>query len=1048
MCKKWGAWAGIILLLGAAGSVSAVSFQEPVDLTLAGPNGTPWPPTWKPGWTPWPMFGDTGEPHDARNIFDVNGSGINMGIAGSGPPFWIHFGVSIDPFYVDPICNTWVLGNPDAHLVLWGEGLFAGQYRVLTYHNRTDLGEPNDPVMPRVFVETYCAANIMARFGREWIPDIAAPYNHDCNNVIPTANDVNVAVQQETSDAHLVPSVVEFIIAKDGTPVHIVYEAPQTGEAVINAFVIQKVGCICCYIPPWPLDGAGDVCTDVELGWIAGTYAAQYDVYFGTDYNDVNDANTSVPKGVYIGRQPANDTDYDPCGLLEFSRTYYWRVDRVNDACSPYLYRGFTWSFTTESGKARYPSPPDGAWSVEGTYVEWEPSCRQAGSHDIYFSDNFDDVNDGTAFLMTWPEPWFDFGGLTVPGGRYYWRIDEKGSVDLPAGDVWSFQGRGGALMDYSFDGTPDANLPDPITDDIGNVTFVHCLGSVPNGVSPQARLTYGQPNPLVNPLGTSVHFEPTGQGEGNALRRQVYGQDILDLEQDGYTIEMWIKQDAPTTENISSQAGGEDFAASLFRKWDRSYAVAIGVDQAVRFAHSGLDNFIETHAGIVEPGEWHHLGAVFDGRDPCRPQKIYMNGILSAAGGAASPNPCDDDDVAIGAAVRPRRCDYQRLSNPFHGCIDELRVYDIALGPGGPPPPPGPWPYAWLPSPSHGQNNVSLDTRLVWRPGEFASSHDVYMGTSESAVTDANTSETLSVFIENREPNEYDPGGLELDTTYYWRIDEVNDSNGYKWKGMVWRFATANYVTIDDFEQYDQDDRIYYIWDDGQINGSGSYIDLGIAPRDPVYDPEQSMLCVYDNQVDWGYGAYVSEVSRLVDFTDWTSVGLKVLTLQFYGDPHNDANETEGPYVGVEDTRGPSSYAEVRYSTEGHDNNDLRVAEWHEWNMPLSEFSDQGVDLNNVDVIYVGFGDRTNDSTAGGFGLVYIDQICLQPPICVPDKAKPRADLNDDCVVDYKDLKIMADEWLCSSGCAADLYLDGKTDLKDCAIMVNLWLEQKLWPE
>ncbi|MHC4498983.1 MAG: LamG-like jellyroll fold domain-containing protein, partial [Planctomycetota bacterium] len=644
MCKKWEAWAGIILLLAAAGSLLAAGLREPVDLTLAEPNGAPWGPTWKPGWTPWPVFSDTGEPHDARNIADVNGSGINIGIAGSGPPFWLVFGVSIEPFYVDPICNTWVLGNPDAHLVLWGEGLLAGAYRVLTYHNRTDLGEPDDPVMPKVCVETYCAANNIARFGRDRIDDIAAPLDDDCFGVIPTANDVNVAIQQETSDANLVPSVVEFIIAEDGTPVHIVYEAPEAGEAVVNAFVMHYW----FYIPPpppYPIAGARDVCPDVEPRWYAGTYAAYYDVYFGTDYDDVNDANTSVPLGVYMGRQPPNDTDYDPCGLLDFNQTYYWRVDAVNDACVPYLWRGCVWSFTTESGKGRAPSPPDGAWSVEGTYVEWEPSCL-ANSHDVYFSDNFDDVNDGTAFLMTWGEPWFDFGGLTVPGGRYYWRIDENGSVDLPRGDVWSFQARGGPLMHYSFDGTPDANLPDPITDDIGNVTFVHCLGSVPNGVSPQARLTYGGPNPLVNPLGTSAHFEPTGEGQGNALRRQVYGQDILDLENDGHTIEMWIKQDAPTTENISSQAGGEEFAASLFRKWDQSYVVAIGTDQAARFAQSGLNNFVETHAGIVEPGEWHHLAVVFDGSDPCRPQKIYMNGILSAAGGAAYPNPYDDDDV------------------------------------------------------------------------------------------------------------------------------------------------------------------------------------------------------------------------------------------------------------------------------------------------------------------------------------------------------------------------------------------------------------------
>ena len=38
-----------------------------------------------------------------------------------------------------------------------------------------------------------------------------------------------------------------------------------------------------------------------------------HDVYFGTDYDDVNDANTTETYGVYRGRQDANS--WDPGGL-------------------------------------------------------------------------------------------------------------------------------------------------------------------------------------------------------------------------------------------------------------------------------------------------------------------------------------------------------------------------------------------------------------------------------------------------------------------------------------------------------------------------------------------------------------------------------------------------------------------------------------------------------------------------------------------------------------------------------------------------------------
>ncbi|MHC4475435.1 MAG: LamG-like jellyroll fold domain-containing protein [Planctomycetota bacterium] len=382
---------------------------------------------------------------------------------------------------------------------------------------------------------------------------------------------------------------------------------------------------------------------------------------------------------------------------------------------------------------------------------------------------------------------------------------------------------------------------------------------------------------------------------------------------------------------------------------------------------------------------------------------------------------------------------------NDFVGKMDDFRIFDRALsereiGPGlgrG---------VAWLARPRYGRTNVSVDAKLSWRPGDLAGSHDLYLGTNYNDVCPADT--TSGVFIRNQEPNEYDPCGLESDTTYYWRIDEVNDSNGYKWKGAVWRFTTAGYVGIDDFEQYDnQNDHIYYTWDDGQINGSGSYIDLGLAPGDPVYEGEQSMLCVYNTSLDWGYGAYVSEVSRLVNFTNWNSLGLKVLTFYFYGAPANDANETEELYAGVED--GSFRYAEARYGDEGHDNKDLQEAEWHAWDIPLSRFTDGGADLNDVERIYLGLGDRTNNTTPGTepAGLVFFDEIRLHRPRCVPEEAKPLADLNDDCVVDYKDLKIMAAEWLCSGSCAADLYPDSRTNLKDCAVLVSSWLEQELWP-
>jgi len=268
-------------------------------------------------------------------------------------------------------------------------------------------------------------------------------------------------------------------------------------------------------------------------------------------------------------------------------------------------------------------------------------------------------------------------------------------------------------------------------------------------------------------------------------------------------------------------------------------------------------------------------------------------------------------------------------------------------------------------------------------------------------------------------EPNEYDPPeALALDSTYYWRIDEVDDSNGYRWKGLVWQFTTANYIIVDDMESYNkQNNWIFDTWDDGWANNSGSELDLGQAPGNPVHAGRYSMLYSYDNADTVGfYLDYYSEIEidmvRLKVGSGWAGFGVRMLTLFFCGDPNNDADsDYEQMYVGLEDT--DVHYAQIDYGDqEGEDMNDVKVAEWHEWNIILSDFS--GVDANNVKELYIGFGVRGNPygGTPGGSGLVYFDDIRLYPPKCVP-KHGPLADLDGDCIVYLGDLWMMAEDWL-----------------------------------
>jgi hypothetical protein len=84
----------------------------------------------------------------------------------------------------------------------------------------------------------------------------------------------------------------------------------------------------------------------------------------------------------------------------------------------------------------------------------------------------------------------------------------------------------------------------------------------------------------------------------------------------------------------------------------------------------------------------------------------------------------------------------------------------------------------------------------------------------------------------------------------------------------------------------------------------------------------------------------------------------------------------------------------------------------WTQWNIDLKVFTDQGLNLTNVDSISIGFGDKANPQP-GGSGRIYFDDIRLYRPRCMLELLQPAGDFNGDCVVDGLDLGVMAADWL-----------------------------------
>jgi len=98
---------------------------------------------------------------------------------------------------------------------------------------------------------------------------------------------------------------------------------------------------------PNPGKAAVDVPRDTVLSWTPSPLADTHNVYVGTVYDDVNNADTTNTLDVLVGQnQDANS--YDPAGLLDFGQTYYWRVDEVNNLNPESPWKGDVWSFTAE----------------------------------------------------------------------------------------------------------------------------------------------------------------------------------------------------------------------------------------------------------------------------------------------------------------------------------------------------------------------------------------------------------------------------------------------------------------------------------------------------------------------------------------------------------------------------------------------------------------------------------------------------------------------------------------------------------------------------
>jgi beta-lactam-binding protein with PASTA domain len=324
-----------------------------------------------------------------------------------------------------------------------------------------------------------------------------------------------------------------------------------------------------------------------------------------------------------------------------------------------------------------------------------------------------------------------------------------------------------------------------------------------------------------------------------------------------------------------------------------------------------------------------------------------------------------------------------------------------------------------WSPIPVDGATDVGgQGVELCWCPPEVEGGikdQHVWFSTDCEAVANRNP----EAFLQQAGTDTcVDVGCLELCTTYCWAVD-TQDHYANIVRGPVWTFTTECCRMIEPFDQYTLDPwgLIYKAWFDGCgywdildgdpvliSNGTGSCVNLGM---DNTQDGPKAMIYTYENDEDslWDRCHNYSEASREFDpALDLECSNDKALVIWFYGDGDNDLTDM---WLKLSDGAGT---VKSTYGANGEDPANIRIAEWQDWNTKISDLA--AIDLSAVTEMALGFGDDETNVPDDTYGLMLFDSIQVCGTRCVPQFVVI-CDLNDDCIVDWKDVKIIGESWL-----------------------------------
>lgn len=492
---------------------------------------------------------------------------------------------------------------------------------------------------------------------------------------------------------------------------------------------------------PNPAINAKGVPLDKTLSWSAATGAATYDIYFGTDQADVD--NASSDDAAFLANVPG--TSHNP-GELIGNTQYFWRVDSRSAGGTT---KGIVWRFTTAPAKASVPIPFDGEDQVD---IEIELAWIAgdgATSHDVYLGTDQAAVTNATRSTpmifrgnksnTTYkPNPELD-GAIT-----YYWRIDEVNADGTSKGDVWSFTTIAGlASNPVPTDGANGVPLTPSLDWDSDPAADAHDVYFGTSSTAVASATTASTEYQGTFPVGTAPPFQPPNTLQGLTF----YFWRVDTVTADGTTKgEVWKFRTGPGRATAPSPA---DFAIDIAA--DTNLTWTTGAGAVTQELYIGTNNIDVANSDInTLQGTTIRINVT---SPPVNPGALLSNTTYYWR----------VDSVAANGTTRTK------------GDLWEFTTRDIPAQVGSP-------------TPFNGATAILLNVTLNWGAAPRAQTYDVYFGTSQADVGAATNASPE--FQGNQSVTNYQPTALLANTTYYWRIDALNEA-GVR-TGVVWSFTTA----------------------------------------------------------------------------------------------------------------------------------------------------------------------------------------------------------------------------------------------------------------